>query len=97
MSEPQIDKRKVTMRSTVVVGIDPDSGLPQYQDHVAVDYVGPEILDQYVENARKTWQLVTVSDEPDAGPGGYHGETFIPEYVDHPLAGQLIAATTPED
>jgi hypothetical protein len=42
-------------------------------------------------------RLVEVSDEPDAGPGGYHGETTIPAHLNHPEAGVTFAATTPEE
>jgi len=92
MADEVVTKRRVTMRSTVIVGTDKD-GKNLYQDHEAVDFVRPDFLDAYVEDARTRWQLVTVSDEPDAGPGGYHGATHIPESLDHALAGQTFAAT----
>lgn len=69
---PEITKRRVTMKSIVLN----DAG-----DEVkveAVDYVKPDILEAYVADARTKWQAVMVSDEPDAGPGGYEGQTFMP-------------------
>lgn len=72
---PEITKRRVTMRSertrpdgTVVV-------------HTATDYVRPDFLDAYVADAKKRWTSVEVSEEPDAGPGGYDGDTVIPEHL----------------
>jgi hypothetical protein len=58
-----------------------------------VDYVLPEILNAYVEDAQTRWPTVTVSDEPDAGPGGYDGATHYPAHLDHPLAGTTVPAT----
>lgn len=94
--DPRIDKRRVTMTSYVVDGVDED-GKPKVGKHEAIDYVRPDFLEAYVADARTRWQSVTVSDEPDAGPGGYDGQTFIAPDLDHPLAGQTFAATTPED
>jgi hypothetical protein len=93
---PEITKRHVQMRSTVAVGID-DDGETLYQDQQVDDFVRPDFLDVYVADAQKRWQLVKVFDEPDAGPGGYHGQTHVPAHFDHPLAGQTFAATTPEE
>jgi hypothetical protein len=95
-TEPQITKRRVTMRNFVVTGVD-DEGRPVVQQQEAVDYVRPDFLDAYVEDARTRWQHVEVSDEPDAGPAGYHGATHVPHTLDHPLAGQTFAATEPEE
>lgn len=78
--DPRITKRRVTMTNTEPF-------------HQAVDYVLPEVLDAYVKDASTRWQQVTVSDEPDAGPGGYDGETYYPAYLDHPLAGTTVPAT----
>lgn len=75
---PEITKRRVTMLNSVAVGVDAE-GKTLYQDHVAIDYVRPDFLDAYVEDARTRWAVVTVSDEVDAGPGGYEGDTVIPE------------------
>jgi hypothetical protein len=90
MSDEQITKRRVTMANAIVT-----PGGEMYKQE-AVDYVRPDFLDVYVEDAKTRWQVVTVSDEPDAGPAGYHGATHVPEHLDHPLAGQTFAATTPE-
>jgi hypothetical protein len=73
--EPAITKRRVTMTNVVAL---PDGNT---QTHVATDYVRPDFLDAYVADARKRWQLVEVSEEPDAGPGGYGGDTNIPEHI----------------
>lgn len=85
--DPRIDKRRVTMRS---VSLGADGGT--YTTEV-VDYVRPDFLDAYVTDAQTRWQHVRVSDEPDAGPGGYHGATVIPAHLDHPLAGQAFPET----
>jgi hypothetical protein len=90
--DPRVDKRKVTM--TTIVALPPDEkGNPRQEVHEAVDYVGPDFLDAYVADAKTKWQSVTVSDEPDAGPGGYHGQTHVPDHLDHELAGQTFKAT----
>jgi len=88
-----VDKRKVTMTSyfTVPTG-DPDNPV-RTEKQEAVDYVRPDFLDAYVAHAQGNWQVVTVSEEPDAGPGGYDGQTHVPTVLDHPLAGQTFAAT----
>lgn len=88
--DPRVDKRRVTMRS---VTLTPD-GVTAVAE--AVDYVRPDFLDAYVADARTRWQSVMVSDEPDAGPGGYDGATHVPSHLDHPLAGQTIPATGSE-
>jgi hypothetical protein len=95
-TDPRVDKRRVTMTSWGVTGVD-ESGQPVVQKMEAVDYVRPDLLDAYVADARTRWQTVQVGDEPDAGPAGYDGATHIPATLDHPLAGQTIPATTQED
>lgn len=92
--DPRVDKRRVTMRSAEVVpGIRDKDGNPLMKITEAVDYVRPDILDAYVADARTRWQSVEVSEEPDAGPGGYHGQTAVSDRLRHPLAGQTFAAT----
>lgn len=86
-AEPEVTKRKVTMRS---ISLGPDGAV---MTTVAEDYVRPDFLDAYVAAARAKWQEVTVSDEPDAGPAGYHGATHVPAHLNHPLAGQTFPAT----
>ncbi|WP_439593875.1 hypothetical protein [Microbacterium sp.] len=93
---PEITKRRVTMRSTVVAGVN-DEGKTLYQDFQAVDFVRPDILDAYVADARTRWQHVEVSDEPDAGPLGYDGPTFIPDSFDHADAGTYFPPTSGSD
>lgn len=85
--DPRVTKRRVTMTNV--------SALPngQMAKTVKVDYVRPDFLDAYVAKAKTLWQSVEVSDEPDAGPSGYHGQTHVPDGIDHPLAGQTFAAT----
>lgn len=90
MADEVITKRRVTMRS---ISAGPDG---QIVTHEATDYVRPDFLDAYVSDANTRWQHVEVSEEPDAGAGGYHGATYVPEHIDHPLAGQTFPATTPE-
>jgi len=94
-TEPEVTKRRVTMRSAVIpAGAVPDKdGRMPVQIHEAVDYVRPDFLDAYVVAARANWQSVEVSEEPDAGPGGYHGQTVVPENLNHPLAGRVFPAT----
>ena len=95
MADEVITKRKVTMRN--VVAVEPSEQFPAgFAEHIATDYVRPDFLDAYVADAKTRWQSVVVSEEPDAGPAGYHGQTYVPEGLDHPLAGQTFAATTPE-
>ena len=72
-------------------------GKPAVQEMCAVDYVRPDFLEAYVEDARSRWASVEVSDEPDAGPGGYDGQTHVPGRLGHPLAGQTFAANVTED
>lgn len=91
MSDEVITKRRVTMRN---ISAGPDGTVIT---HEAVDYVRPDFLDAYVVDAKTRWQAVSVSDEPDAGPAGYHGATSVPAHLDHPLAGQTFPATTSED
>jgi hypothetical protein len=86
-ADPRVDKRRVTMRSVVAL---PDGGVGT---HEAVDYIRPDFLRAYVADAKTRWQVVEVSDEPDAGPGGYDGATYVPAGLDHPLAGQTFPAT----
>lgn len=93
MSDPRVTKRRVTMRNFAVEVID---GATQVIEYKAEDFVRPDFLDAYVEDAQTRWQHVEVSDEPDAGPGGYDGQTVIPEGLDHPDAGAVFPAT-PED
>ena len=88
---PEITKRRVTMRSASLT----PSGETVVRE--AVDFVRPDFLDAYVADAATRWQQVEVSDEPDAGPAGYHGATHVPAGLDHPLAGQTFAATSEED
>jgi hypothetical protein len=94
-ADPRVDKRRVTMTNFGVAGVD-DAGEPVIARTEVVDYVRPDVLDAYVADARTRWQQVTVSDEPDAGPGGYDGATHIPATLDHPLAGQTFPATEQE-
>jgi hypothetical protein len=85
--DPRVTKRRVTMRS-VQLGAD---GALQYRQ--AVDHVRPDLLDAYLAEYGPRWQHVEVSDEPDAGPGGYDGATYVPAELDHPLAHTYFPAT----
>jgi hypothetical protein len=75
---PQITKRRVTM--TTLINVDTPKGVEAHK-HEAVDYVPLEILDAYVADAKTRWQQVTVSEEPDAGPAGYEGDTVVPSHL----------------
>jgi hypothetical protein len=94
MAENAVTKKRVTMTSIVAAGIDAD-GVQLFNQHEAVDYVREDFLDAYVANAKANWQQVIVSDDYDAGPGGYEGATHVPAELSHPLAGQTFAATAP--
>lgn len=80
--DQRVTKRRVTMRSA---SLNPVTGVTEI--HEAVDYVRPDHLDAYVADARTRWQHVIVSDEPDAGPGGYEGATVVAPHLDLPDAG----------
>lgn len=84
-TDDRVDKRRVTMTNVLAV----PGGT---QTHQAVDYVRPDHLDAYVADARTKWQLVEVSEEPDAGPGGYEGQTAVPEHLVLPDAGVVYPA-----
>ena len=86
-----VTKRKVTMTNIVATGTD-DYGNIQTARHVATDYVRPDHLAAYVADAQKRWQMVEVSDEPDAGPGGYRGQTAVPADLAVPDAGRIYPA-----
>lgn len=90
-TDERITKRRVTMRNAFAKF--DDDGQPYTEVHEAVDYVNPEFLDAYVADAKLRWAHVQVSDEPDAGPGGYDGQTAIPAGIDHPEAGTIRPAT----
>jgi hypothetical protein len=72
---PADPKYRVTMRS---VSLAPDGSLIERE---RLDYVPLSILAAYVESVRPNWQSVTVSDEPDYGPGGEDGDTHIPAHL----------------
>lgn len=89
---PEITKRRVTMKRAVMV---PDGDVYQYE---AIDYVLPEDIEAYVTDARTRWDYVAVSEEPDAGPGGYHGETRTFSGELRPATGETThSAETTED
>lgn len=85
-TDPRIDKRRVTMKN---VSLTADGATAEM---IAVDYVRPDHLDAYVADAKTRWQHVEVSDEPDAGPGGYEGQTAVPEGLNVPDAGTVYPA-----
>ncbi len=91
--DSRVDKRCVTMTNWVAVPPAKPGDEPGVQMQQVKDYVRPDLLDAYVADAQTRWQDVAVSDEPDAGPAGYHGQTAVPGNLDHPLAGQVFAAT----
>lgn len=79
-TDDRITKRKVTMRSVSLAPPDVKgpNGEPVYQTWEKVDYVRPDYLPAYLEVARGLWQAVEVSEEPDAGPAGFDGATYVP-------------------
>lgn len=90
----EVDKRKVTMRN---VTLQADGSTATLE---AVDYVRPDMLDAYVADARTRWQFVGVSDEPDAGPGGYEGDTAKLDHLEGRSASDFTIygdASTPEN
>ncbi len=91
MSETPVDeritKKRVTMKSAMLRR---DGAIEM---HEATDYVREDFLEAYVTDALTRWQFVEVSEEYDAGPGGYHGSTYVPEGLDHPEAGVFHEAT----
>jgi hypothetical protein len=89
--DPRVDKRKVTMTS-VFAGPVVD-GVIATERQQAVDYVRPDHLEAFLADARTRWQQVEVSDEPDAGPGGYDGATHVPAHLPLPDAGRTYEAT----
>lgn len=86
-TDPRIDKRRVTMLNPKM-GPNGETLDPER----AVDYVRPDFLDAYVADARTRWASVTVSDEPDAGPGGYEGATWVPDHLPVANAGTFYPA-----
>lgn len=85
--DDRITKKRVTMKS---VTMQRDGSIAT---HEAVDYVREDFLDAYVADAQARWQYIEVSDEYDAGPGGYDGSTYVPEALDVPDAGTFYEAT----
>lgn len=90
---PEITKRKVTMTRYAFTGRTLKDGQPETVKEVFTDHVRPDFLEAYLDARRPLFQTVEVSDEPDAGPGGYHGATHVPADLNHPLAGQTFPAT----
>lgn len=84
--DPRIDKRRVTVKSVIAV----PGGTSEM---TATDYVRDQHLTAYLEDARGRWQSVEVSEEYDAGPGGYDGSTYVPEGLNCPDAGTFYPAT----
>ncbi len=99
-ADPRVTKRRVTMRNVQLAPEPDDKGNPVYLVTEAVDYVPDDergLLEPYLAEARTRWQQVTVSEEFDAGPGGYDGQTAVPAVLDHPLAGQVFPATDAQE
>lgn len=86
-SDPAITKRRVTMRKAFLDA----AGNPVVQE--VNDFVRPDFLDAYVADAKTRWDSVAVSAEPDAGPGGFDGATYVPKNLDHPLAHNYFPAS----
>lgn len=86
--EPVITKRKVSMKSIAAL---PNG---QMAEMAVEDYVREDFLEAYLADVRGKWQAVDVSAEPDAGPGGYDGPTFIAAHLDAPEAGSPAGTGT---
>jgi hypothetical protein len=95
--DPRVTKKRVTMTTYIALPPLEEGGEVRIQKHEAVDYVREDFLAAYVAEASPKWQTVTVSEEYDAGPGGYDGQTHVPARLEHPLAGQTFAATKAAD
>lgn len=83
--DDRITKRRVTMRSVSLLP-NGDTATREVVDYVRPNFDGqPEettgFLDAYVADARTRWQYVEVSEDPDAGPAGYEGDTTVPEHL----------------
>lgn len=91
-TDDRITKRQVVMRSASLAPEKGPKGEDVYQTWEAVDYVREDLLDAYVAEARTRWQIVEVAEGYDAGPGGYEGATYVPDRLDHPLAGTYYPA-----
>lgn len=89
-TDPQVTKRRVTMVNSIV---SEEGDQVVTRTITAVDYVRPDFLAAYVADARTRWAVVAVSEEPDAGPAGYDGATYIPAHLDHPDAHTYYPAT----
>jgi len=112
VSTEQITKRRVTMTSVRAIGRD-DKGRPILAERSMTDYVPDDergLLEPYLaaQRASGQWDTVEVSEDYDAGPAGYHGQTAVPvgftrptpegqpdEWVtlEHELAGQVFEAS----
>lgn len=90
-TDERITKKRVTARS---VSLAPSPDLPNLEWE-RVDYVREDFLDEYVAALRASgrWQTIEVSEEYDAGPGGYDGATYVPAGIAHPLANSYFPAT----
>lgn len=103
-ADERVTKRKVVLTSVTTTGTDSE-GRPVILTQQAVDYwdaARPGLIDALKQAALAAgWQSVEVGAEPDAGPGGYHGQTHVPASlaVNTPQldgAGNLLGYTTAE-
>lgn len=114
MTAEQITKRRVTMTSVRAIGRDEDGRL-MTAETTMVDYVADDDrghLAPYLaaQRASGQWDTVEVSEDFQAGPGGYHGATHLPEgfvkptpegqpdeyvHLQHVDAGETWKATEP--
>jgi hypothetical protein len=79
-ADRRVTKRRVTMRSSFADQATGDAITVTSTDYV--DAARPGLLEAYVSDARRRWQYVGVSDEPDAG---YDGATSIPFGTPNPV------------
>lgn len=98
--DPRITKKRIELTSVSYSGKD-DDGNDLYHKYEVVDYIDsarPGLLEAAVAAAQAAgWQNIKVSDEFDAGPGGYDGPTHIPAEWGHEFSGQTFEATPGSD
>jgi hypothetical protein len=86
--DPRVTKRRVRMVDVIAT----PTGNAEIEQF---DFVRPDHLDAYVADARQRHQLVEIGPR-DAGPGGYEGQTAVPERLAVPDAGAVYPATEKE-
>ena len=98
--DPRVTKKRLELTSVAYAGKD-ENGVDTFHKYEVVDYIDtarPGLLEAAIAAAQAAgWQHITVSEEFDAGPGGYDGPTHVPDAWDHELSGQTFPATPGSD